>query len=495
MAIRQPRWALPIAAGLVLLRAVYLPWINLFPEEAYYWNYSEHLDFGYLDHPPMVAWLIHLGVRYFGHGELGVRFFALVCSLGTTFFTFRLTTRLYGRRAGETAVLLVQLLPFFFMSGWIMTPDAPLTACWAGTLYFLAGVIFDGKVLAWLGAGVCLGLGMLSKYTIALLGPATLLFLALDPPSRLWFRRLPPYGSVLLATAIFSPVIVWNAAHHWASFAFQSTGRLQEPWHFALPALAGSILLLLTPVGSILAGQFLRMNRDCLPCESRRRLFAQAFTLVPLMVFVAFSLTHLVKLNWTGPVWLAVVPNLALRLTPTMGTSTAWLRIGWRGTIIFLLVGYGVFLQYLRTGLPGLPYASNTALFPVGWPEMSHQVERQKKALQESSSARVLIVGMDRDFIASETAFYQTDQTNAVQETTGSHLFGGTSLMYAYWFPAQEQDGDTLLLVSFERDNLDAGPIRRRCEAFGPVEERLIQLHGIHVRPYYTRAAFRYRAL
>ena len=307
--------ALLLAGGLLALRAAYLPWINLFPEEAYYWNYSQHLDYGYLDHPPMVAWLIHLGVACFGHNELGVRFFALACSLVTSFFAFRLTARLYGRTAGETAVLLVQLLPFFFMSGWIMTPDAPLTACWAGTLYFLARVVFDGSARAWWGVGVCLGMGMLSKYTAALLGPATLLFLWLDPPSRPWFRRVVPYGSVLLALTIFSPVIVWNSAHHWASFAFQSAGRLHESRRFALPSLAGSILLLLTPLGVVLAVQSLRARRDQSPSEVRRRRFAQVFTLVPLLVFTVFSLAHRVKLNWTGPLWLAVVPGIAARLT------------------------------------------------------------------------------------------------------------------------------------------------------------------------------------
>ena len=60
------------------------PW-TLIPEEAYYWNYSQHLDFGYLDHPPMVAWLIWLGSKFAGDTEFAVRigaFLELVdCSL------------------------------------------------------------------------------------------------------------------------------------------------------------------------------------------------------------------------------------------------------------------------------------------------------------------------------------------------------------------------------------------------------------------------------
>src|SRR4030095_9918393 len=140
---------------------------------------------------------------------------------------------LFDRPAARNAVLLVSVLPFFFMTGFMMTPDAPLTACWAGMLYYLARVLIGGHARAWLGVGVCLGLGMLSKYTIALLGPATLLFLLIDSPSRVWFRRWEPYCAVGLAALIFTPVLWWNAHHAWASFAFQSKGRIAEARRFS----------------------------------------------------------------------------------------------------------------------------------------------------------------------------------------------------------------------------------------------------------------------
>lgn len=44
---------------------------GLFDDEAYYWVYSQYLDWGYFDHPPMIAWLIKLGTSLFA-GELGV---------------------------------------------------------------------------------------------------------------------------------------------------------------------------------------------------------------------------------------------------------------------------------------------------------------------------------------------------------------------------------------------------------------------------------------
>ncbi len=491
------------AAALFLLRAVYLPFPNLFPEEAYYWNYGQHLALGYLDHPPMVAWLIRLGGAVFGHGETGVRVFALACSLVTTLFAFRLTDLLYGRRAALMILLLVQGLPFFFLSGWIMTPDAPLTACWAGLLYFLARVFFAGSARAWWGVGICLGLGMLSKYTVALLGPATLIFLALDPGSRLWFRRALPYAAVALAILIFSPVIVWNATHHWASFAFQSTGRIHEPRHFAVQELLGAIALLLTPLGIFLVGQplFTRGGAAAMPpddqaTDRRRRLFARVFTLTPLAVFALFSLTHRVKLNWTGPLWLAVLPLVAARLSAAFAAPAPADRlIRWSAlaTGALLGVGYLSLLQYLAFGLPGVGYTHRTELLPVGWPQLARTLESQANALRHAQPARVLVVGLDRDFIASEAAFYASDPAQAVRTTTGAHLFGGISLMYAYWFPVKEQDGATLLLVSFDPKDLDSVRARRHCRPLGPVQTAWLQVNGKRVRPYYTQVGYQFR--
>src|SRR5437016_435535 len=79
-----------IVAAFLLLRVIYLGFPDLFPEEAYYWNYAKHLDIGYLDHPPMVAWLIHLGTAAFGDSEFGIRVCALLTSLIAGVFIFRL---------------------------------------------------------------------------------------------------------------------------------------------------------------------------------------------------------------------------------------------------------------------------------------------------------------------------------------------------------------------------------------------------------------------
>ena len=495
----------------VLLRLAFLSFPNLLPEEAYYWNYAKHLDYGYLDHPPMVAWLIELGTRCFGDTELGVRVFAFGSSLVAAYFVYRLTALLYGRTAASWAALLMQALPIYFLTGFIMTPDAPLTACWAGTLYLFARVLMTRQPSAWWGVGICLGLGMLSKYTVALLGPSALLFVVLDRDSRPWLRRVEPYAAALLALLVFSPVIVWNQAHHWASFAFQSANRVREPRRFSLHELIGAVLVLLTPLGVVAAGQALLgppsepVTDKGGPPEAgrsgawaaRRRLFARVFTLVPLAVFVVFSLAHRVKLNWTGPLWLAVLPAVAAVIDAAMENPRAsWVRRGWLATVAVCGALYLVVLQHLSFGIPGLPYAQNIDLLPVGWSAMGKSVEAQADALRRQVPAEVpvRIVGMDRNFIASEMAFYHSQPARAALETLGSNLFGKISLMYSYWFPAQVQDGSALLLVSFVRSSLDRPLVQAHAEPAGNVETHWLVCRGRRVLPYYTLAVTHYHS-
>jgi dolichol-phosphate mannosyltransferase len=127
------RWrvaALGVLAYVVLLRLVFSVTLDLIPEEAYYWNYSQHLDFGYLDHPPMVAWLIWLGTKFAGDTEFAVRVGAFLIWSIAAFFCYQLTCTIYRKK---TVLVVPAFLAFYHFSlrPAFMTPDAPLTAAGA----------------------------------------------------------------------------------------------------------------------------------------------------------------------------------------------------------------------------------------------------------------------------------------------------------------------------------------------------------------------------
>jgi dolichol-phosphate mannosyltransferase len=484
-----------------VLRLVYAGSVELMPEEAYYWNYSRHLDFGYLDHPPMVAWLIRLGTALFGQTEFGVRAGALCCGAVTSIFVYKLTRNLFGTTSALAALLLAQALPYFFLSGFLMTPDAPLAAAWAASLYFLERALIANRSRAWWVAGISLGLGMISKYTIAALVPVTMAFMLLDSQARHWWRRIDPYVAALLALVIFSPVLIWNAQHDWASFAFQTSRRLAEAHQFALHKLIGSIIVLMTPTGLLAAAGVLLawpVGSEQLADASRgRRLFRLAI-LFPLSVFAAFSLRHEVKLDWTGALWTGALPAIGCAMiaaSAKTGRLNRWLRAAWLPTIVGMLLIYGAGLHYLVLGLPGLGYGKHIEVVPVGWRDLTAHIVETANAQRNTGGGEVLIVGMDRYAIASELAFYGGAHAQSGLETANSHLFGGMGLMYGQWMPPQAQEHRNLLLVAFSPGELEDKSIHAQVERLGPIEDEVLTRDGILIRHYYHRLAFGYRSL
>jgi dolichol-phosphate mannosyltransferase len=498
---RSQAFAFGIIAYAAVLRLVYAGSVEMMPEETYYWNYSRHLAIGYLDHPPMVAWLIRLGTALFGHSEFGVRAGALCCGAITSVFVYRLARNLFDATTALAALLLAQALPFFFLSGMLMTPDAPLTAAWAASLYFLERALIAQQAQAWWRCGIALGMGMISKYSIGLLVPVTLAFMIWDPPSRRWWRRPEPYMAAVLALAIFSPVIIWNAQHDWASFAFQTSRRWAEAPRFSLHRLVLAVIVLITPTGVIaLVAALATGNRGVGddPQQARRRRLMTLAILVPLSVFVLFSLRHEVKLDWTGAMWTAALPALACTMiggTAMIGGLRAWLRTAWAPTVAAMLLIYGAGLHYLVLGLPGAGYARQIELLPVGWRDLSAHIIKTAAAFREQSGDDVLIVGMDRYVIASELAFYGAGILQADIETMNSHLFGGMSLMYGQWTPPAAQHGRNLLLVAFDPAELAGPSVESHLDRLGPIEDDVLMRDGAVIRHYYHRLGYGYRSV
>ncbi len=174
------RWTIAAVGILVSVFALHLLYIKvlpLTPEEAYYWNYSIRPDLGYLDHPPMVAWMIALSGWILGQGEASLRLVSLAAGGLLAYFVYRLARPLVDPASALLAAGLAVLVPYgFFATGTITTPDATLAVAWAALLGFLHRALVEDDRRAWYGVGIALGLGLLSKYTIVTLGAAALAF-------------------------------------------------------------------------------------------------------------------------------------------------------------------------------------------------------------------------------------------------------------------------------------------------------------------------------
>ncbi len=212
----------PALLAVLAARAVMAGLLPLTADEAYYWLWSKHLDAGYLDHPPAIAFLIRAGTALLGDSAFGIRFGAVILSGIATWFVWESARALLKDEARAiAAALLFNLSLMINVEMLAATPDMPSIVTSAALLFCLARLqqTADGKY--WLGAGVAAGLSLLSKYSALFLIAGAFFWLIFSPRQRKWLATPWPWAGAALAVAVFAPNLWWQTAHHWETFAFQ----------------------------------------------------------------------------------------------------------------------------------------------------------------------------------------------------------------------------------------------------------------------------------
>ena len=291
--------------GVSLLHALYNLRLPLYPDEAYYWLWSRHLDFSYYDHPPMVAYLIRL--FSFGGGNLFlIRLTTVFCLGVAAWYVYRLARELFGARVAALALVICLLSPAANLGYTLVTPDSPLIMFWAMALYYCYRALFGGRHRDYLLTGLTLGGLLLSKYTSVLFLAFLLLFLLLRRPAQLLKKE--PWLALLLAFVLFTPVIYWNAIHHWISFAFQY--RHGTSVHYGIRwgeffQFFGGLFVLFSPV--FFAVLLLGLVRVKDYWRDDAKAYIALGVLFPLGFFLYKGLFKKMELNWVA---VAVVPGV-----------------------------------------------------------------------------------------------------------------------------------------------------------------------------------------
>ncbi len=308
---------------LVLARFVAGALLPLSADEAYYWLWSRHLDWGYYDHPPLIAFAIRAGTATFGETAFGVRLAGLLASVIASIAVWRAgAVILKNEKAGGYACLFFNLSLMVAIEAMAATPDTLALAASAMFVFALAKAEESGRGAWWLGAGAAAGIGLLAKYTAFFLGAGALVWLLTDARQRRWLLAIWPYAGALLAAILFAPNLWWNQTHHWVTFALQF-GRMGEG-HFTLRYLAeflGAQIGLATPFIFVLAvmGIFTRGPNSQL---------APALIWPSIAYFIVHALHDRVQGNWPSFLY----PALAI------AAADAVSRTDWKGWAAGLFV-------------------------------------------------------------------------------------------------------------------------------------------------------------
>jgi hypothetical protein len=212
--------------------------VDLFYDEAQYWNWAQDLAFGYFSKPPLLAWLL-AGTRHIcGDGEFCTRAPAPVIYFITSLLVYATARRLYDQRTAFWAALLTALTTGVVFSARVISTDVPLLMFWS--LALLAYVrLLSAPTMSWgLVLGLAIGLGLLSKYAMIYFLPGMLLAALASRPARDLLRTRAFAAALGVASVVVLPNLIWNASHRFITLWHTSDLVLGEEFKPGIARLA-----------------------------------------------------------------------------------------------------------------------------------------------------------------------------------------------------------------------------------------------------------------
>jgi dolichol-phosphate mannosyltransferase len=447
------RWLWITVAALTIARFWLAGRCELLPEEAYYWTYAQHPALGYFDHPPMVAWTVKAGTLLLGDTERGVRLVNMLLWVGSCLLLWLTARHWFDERVATWSAWIFVVLPIFLGVGFIVTPDGPLVFFWMLTLYALTRALQQPRY--WFLAGVAFGAALLSKYYAVILAPSLVWFLLLSPKYRFWLKRWQPWAAVVLALLVFSPVIIWNSQHQWASFAFQTTRTVGQKG--STLAKVGTFwamqLAVVTPVGLVaLAAAAARgIRRGWFGHEDAWN-FATSFSLPVFALFVAASVKTGVHVNWTAPAFL----SLSMAAAAAFLEGRAWWRAGAWALAVMAVVATVLGHVILATGKPARIAYNHTG----GWRTLATRVGEARRELAAQTGQDPFVIGADKYNIAAEAGFY----LHLPGQCVNLFAVGERGLGYRYWTDLQLLEGRPAVAAMFGRQEKTLEELRAHFE-------------------------------
>ncbi len=291
-----------LSLSFFLLKLSFSSFVAVSVDECYYWDWGKNIQMSYLDHPPMIGYLIALST-FFSDASTFVRLPVALFSAGVSFLLYFLSLRLFSSSfAALATVLLSNLCLLFFIGGIITTPDTPLLFFWSLFMLLFLRSVKENTPHLWVGAGLALGCALLSKYTAIFLLPCAMIFLLWEKESRPLFFKAGPFLMAFSAFLLFLPVVVWNVQNGFVSFNKQVQHGFADHsslWYRYAPEFLGSQVGLITPF-LFFAMVFAAWYGVKLCRASFAWKFCLSFSLPVLLFFMAKSFTQRIEGNWAA---------------------------------------------------------------------------------------------------------------------------------------------------------------------------------------------------
>ena len=411
-----PGWVLYIAAVELAAQLVTATRYGIFRDELYYIDCGKHLAWGYVDQPPLIAFIAWLERRVAGESLLCLRFLPALAGAVTVWLAGRMARAFGGCRYAQILAALAVLLSLgYFAFFHLLTMNAFEPPIWTASAAIVLRIAQTGNQKLWLWFGLLAGIGLENKYGILFFGLGVFVGLVLTRERKALAKPWVWLGGGI-SLLVWLPNLAWNFAHHWPFLELmhhvRESGRdvTMSPVPFVI-AQALFMNPLTAPIWmSGLAWLF--FGRESSPEgqgeRGRYRILGWTF-LVTMIAFIA--LKGKAYYLWPGFAMLFAAGGVAMdKFFSRFGGR--WARPAYAallvlGGLIFVpmtlpVLSPDAFIEYVHMLHIPLPQIEHQPLGPLnqqiyadmfGWEEMTEETARAYNSLPPDMRAKTAITG------------------------------------------------------------------------------------------------------
>jgi len=197
----------------------------------YYYAWGKHLAWSYFDGPPMIAFFFYISHAIFGNTFFSINIVGFFCLIVSAFYIYKTGCLLQDKRTGFISALIWAALPTTTESVFVrVLYDAPLNLFTVLSIYCFARYIKQKRTIDIYRTAVFIGAMILSKYTAAVSVIGILFYIVFSNQKQL-FKNVHFYLACFILLIMVSPVLYWNANHHWISILYLLSFHSQTQGH------------------------------------------------------------------------------------------------------------------------------------------------------------------------------------------------------------------------------------------------------------------------
>jgi len=428
-----------IAISIILffIRIVFISNTLLVDDEAYYAMYARHLSWGYIDHGPVVGFVIWI-FTLFNESSFTVRLSSVSLMTLTSFLVYYYGKYIVNNKIALAMSILISANLMFHTNSIIITPDAPLTFFTINAIIFYYLAFFKSDKYIYLG-GLMLGFAMLSKISALFPAVGIFIFPFLVNDLRSWTKNIHFYGSFLLSFIVFLPFVVWNFQNDFAFVRYQGSHIMEGGGINDFIELWLGVALLIGPMYFFHSAVKPLINLFRWKDIGPEKKYFTLVTVIPLVYFISQSSFSRLELNWVAPIFFGGLFLMGLEIKSTQKTSKSFqFQIGYSLALIFLIMAQSFY--------PILPLKGKSD--PTNRYYMySNLIDDTKKMFLDNPELSKLRIVSNEFQIPSIINFYLNPKNESICLSIDYH-----ETLYSFLYDQNDMKGDSFIYINDKKD-------------------------------------------